>query len=151
MNFGLRKRENSIGTDIDSFRGKMNSIFDEFFSMEPTGFFETAWKPAVDVEEDDKNIYIKADIPGIDEKNLTVHLERNVLSISGEKQEEKKTEGSGKRQLITERSYGSFMRSIALPEGIKSDGITAEFRKGVLKVTVPKVNGNSKKIKIDVK
>lgn len=151
MNFGLRKRENTIGTDIDSFRGKMNSLFDEFFSMEPTGFFDTAWQPAVDVEEDDRNIYVKADIPGIDEKNLTVNLERNVLTISGEKHEEKKTEGSGKRQIITERSCGSFMRSIALPEGIRADGITAEFKKGVLKVTVPKTNGNSKKVKIDVK
>jgi len=151
MNFGLKKRDNSIGTDIDSFRGRMNSLFDDFFSMEPTGFFETAWKPAVDVEEDEKNIYIKADIPGIEEKNLNVHLERNVLSISGEKHEEKRTEASGKRQIITERSYGSFMRSIALPEGVKADGITAEFKKGVLKVTVPKANGHDKRIKIDVK
>jgi len=150
MKYGLKRRDNTIGTDIDSFRRSMTHLFDEFFSMEPTGLFETTWHPAVDVEEDDTNIVVKADVPGIDEKNLNVNVERNVLTISGEKKEEKKTEGPGKRQIVTERSYGSFMRSISLPEGVKAEKITAQFRNGVLTVTVPKGKTDGSRIQIKV-
>jgi len=150
MKFGIKRRDNTIGTDIDAFRRNMTHLFDEFFSMEPTGLFETAWHPAVDVEEDDKNIVVKADVPGIDEKNLNVNLERNVLTISGEKKEEKKTEGTGNRRIVTERSYGSFLRSISLPEGVKAEKITAQFKNGVLTVTVPKGKTDERRIQINV-
>lgn len=151
MKFGITRRGNSIGTDIDAFRRNLTHVFDDFFSMEPTGLFDSAWRPALDVEEDEKTITVKAEVPGIDEKNLSVNLERNVLTIAGEKREEKKTGGSGKRQVVTERSFGSFMRSISLPEGVKADNISAEFRNGVLTVTVPKDKADSRRISIDVK
>jgi len=151
MKYGVKRLNNTIGTEVDTFRRTMTHLFDEFFSMEPTGLFESSWHPAVDVEEDDKSIIVRADVPGIDEKNLNVKLERNVLTISGEKHEEKKTEGSGKRQIVTERSFGSFMRSISLPDGVKADNISAEFGKGVLTVTIPKEKADQRRIAIDVK
>jgi len=152
MKFGIKKRDDHVGTEIDVFRKNMTKLFDDFFNIETTGLFETSWVPAVDVEEDEKNIVVKADIPGIDEKDLNVQLENNILSISGEKKEEKRSENKDKKQIVTERSYGSFRRSIGLPEGIKPDRIKAEFKKGVLSIVIPKEKTvESKKVTIDVK
>jgi len=150
MKFGLRKRENP-GTDLDIFRRRINGMFNDFFTLEPVGFMESDWMPAVDIEEDVNNIFVKADLPGIDEKNINVRLEKNVLSISGERREEKKTEGKDKRSVVTERSFGSFTRAISLPDSIKSDQIRAEFKNGILSITIPRTKAEeSKKIKISI-
>jgi len=151
MNFGIKKRDNSNGSDLDIFRRGISNLFDDFFSLKPTNFFDSDWVPAIDVQEDNKGIYVKADMPGIDEKNLEVSIENNVLSIKAEKTEERR-EGDEKRSLIVERKHGSFQRSIRLPEGIKSNEVKAEFKNGVLTLNIPKEKvEEQRKIKINVK
>jgi len=151
MKLGIKKSDNVQGSELDIFRRNISDLFDDFFSLKPSGFFDSSWVPAIDVDEDNKGIYIKAEIPGIDEKNLEVNVENNILTIKGEKSEESRR-GDDKRSLIMERRYGSFQRSIRLPEGIKSDQIKAEFKNGLLTLDIPKEKMEEpKKIRINVK
>ena len=108
-----------------------------------TGFFfrgnrlsGDAWAPDLDVSETDEEILVKADLPGIDEKDLSVSLSGTNLLIKGDKKEEK--EEKGKQFHRIERSFGSFQRTVALPVAVDSSRIKAEFSKGVLEVHLPK-------------
>ena len=92
--------------------------------------------PAVDVSETDKAYEITAELPGMDEKNVEVKLANDVLTIKGEKQDEK--EEKRKDYYMRERSFGSFQRSFQVPDGVDADKIEANFKKGVLTVTLPK-------------
>jgi len=148
MKWGLTKRDDDLW-GVESFRKGLRGLFDEFFEMGPTSLMEAKWMPMVSVDEDEKAIHVRAEMPGIDEKDLNVTLENNMLIISGEKKEERKEER--KRSVISERRFGSFSRSIAMPEGIKGDSISATFKKGVLMIDIPKTeHGKGGKIKITV-
>lgn len=92
--------------------------------------------PAVDVAETDKAYEIKAELPGLDEKNIEVKIANGVLSLKGEKQEEK--EEKEKDYYRRERSFGSFECNFQLPDNIEADKIEATFKNGVLSVTLPK-------------
>lgn len=149
MNLGIKKRDN--GSEIEAFRRSISNIFDDFFSLKPVSMFDSDWVPPVDVHQDSKGIYIKADVPGIDEKDLDVNIENNILTIKGEKCEET-SRGDDKTAIIMERTCGSFQRSIKLPDNIKTDNVKAEFKNGVLKIDIPKEKGEEpKKVKISVK
>ena len=116
----------------------MNRLFDDFFNsfdLAPFGGFG-AFSPRVDVNESDKEIKVAAELPGLDENQIEVSLAHNVLTISGEKKEEK--EDKGKNFYRMERSYGSFQRSVPLPVEIETDKVEAKFKKGVLTITLPK-------------
>jgi HSP20 family protein len=102
----------------------------------------------MDVTETDKQIEITAELPGLEEKDVQVNLADNVLTIRGEKKAEK--EEKDKNYRLVERSYGSFVRSLQLPDGVDANAIKASIDKGVLKVTVPKPAPAQAK-KIDVK
>lgn len=121
------------------FREEMNRLFDNFFrgfEIEPfeTGF--GTFRPSVNVVEDEKEIKVSAELPGVDEKDIEVSLSKDSLTIKGEKKEEK--EDKGKNYYRMERSYGSFSRTIPLPVEIDADKVKAQFKKGVLTVTLPK-------------
>jgi len=120
-------------------RQEMNKLFDNFFrgfEIEPfTGGFG-AFSPSVDVKESDKEIKISAELPGMDDKDIDVSLTKDSLTIRGEKKQEK--EDKGKDYYRMERSYGSFTRTIPLPAEADTEKVKAEFRKGVLTVTLPK-------------
>ena len=140
----------AITSPFNSFKSEINRVFDDFFSLTPSNLFDSEWNPVVDVEETDKEIHVTAEVPGIDEKDLNVTLENNILTISGEKTEEKE-EKKKKSYIYTERKYGSFSRLITLPEGVKGDQIKAKFKKGVLEIVIPKdESAQPKKIQIDV-
>jgi HSP20 family protein len=96
----------------------------------------TAIAPAVDVVEKDKEYEITAELPGLDEKNIELKLSNGVLTLKGEKKEEK--EQRDKDYYMSERRYGSFLRSFQVPEGVDSAKIEASFSKGVLTVKLPK-------------
>ena len=150
MKWGITRRHGS-DYELDSFRREISRVFDNFFSVGPSTLFDTEWLPSIDVDEDDKAIHVKAEIPGIDEKELEVKLHNNILIISGEKKEEKKEEDEKKKSYISERRFGSFSRTITLPEGIQADKVSAEFKNGVLNIELPKGKVEEpKKIKIDV-
>ena len=133
----------------------MESLFDDFFrgfDLDP--FFGpdiTSYSPKVDVKEGEKEIRVLAELPGMDEKDINVSLDKNSLTLRGEKKEEK--EGNEKGYHRLERSYGSFCRTIPLPVEIESDKVSASYKKGILTITIPKskkVKDEKKKIKIDV-
>ena len=103
--------------------------------------------PNMDVSETDKEIEITTELPGLEEKDVQLNMANNVLTIRGEKKNER--EESKKDYHVIERSYGSFVRSVQLPDGVSADNVKAVMSKGVLKVTVPKpAPAQSRKIDI---
>jgi HSP20 family protein len=121
------------------FRQEMNSLFDNFshgFEIEPGWGRLGSFNPNVDVKESDKEIAIAAELPGMEDKDIDISLTKDALTIKGEKKQEK--EDKGKDYYRMERSYGSFTRTIPLPAEIDTDKAKAEFKKGVLNITLPK-------------
>jgi HSP20 family protein len=136
-----------------SLQQQVDRLFEDFTRGFPTfpAFSNVTGNelmPSMDVTENDKQIEITAELPGLEEKDVQVNLADNVLTIRGEKKVEK--EEKDKAYRLVERSYGSFVRSLALPEGVDADAIKASINKGVLTVTVPKPAPAQVK-KIDVK
>jgi HSP20 family protein len=107
------------------------------------------WSPTVDIEESDTLYLIRADVPGVDKKDIEVHLENGVLSITGEKHTEKET-GKGTRRHRTERFSGSFARRFTLPTAVKADEVDATYKDGVLSLMIPKAE-EAKPKAIDIK
>jgi HSP20 family protein len=95
-----------------------------------------AMAPAVDISDTENAYEVTAEMPGIDEKNIEVRVANGVLTIKGEKQDEK--EENKKDYYLRERSFGSFERAFQLPDGVDTDKIDANFKKGILTVTLPK-------------
>jgi HSP20 family protein len=103
--------------------------------------------PAVDVSEDEREITVKAELPGLESKDVDISLDRGVLTLKGEKKFEEEEKKDNYHRI--ERSYGSFYRSLTLPAEVKEDAVKAKFDKGVLTITLPKSEkAKSKKIEI---
>jgi HSP20 family protein len=116
-----------------------------FFAEESRG---TAWNPPVDVVEEQDKLILKMEIPGIDEKDLRITFEDGLLSVSGERQFERKEDRNYHR---IERAYGSFTRSFSLPRTVDGAQIAASYRNGVLEIEVPKrEDAKPKQIAINV-
>ena len=96
----------------------------------------TAWAPPVDIYETEQALVVKADLPDVEEKDIDVRVENNTLTIRGERKFEKDVKEDN--YLRVERTYGSFLRSFSLPETVNSEGITADYKNGVLTVQMPK-------------
>jgi HSP20 family protein len=96
----------------------------------------TAWNPSVDVFENDNEVIFKAELPGMNAKDIEVKLENNVLMLKGERRFEKETKEENYHRI--EREYGTFSRSFALPHAVDGDKVKAEYKDGILKVTLPK-------------
>jgi HSP20 family protein len=94
------------------------------------------WAPAVDIKEEDSQYLLVADIPGVDPKDIDIHMENNVLTIKGERNTELKTEKEGFKRI--ERQHGVFYRRFTMPEGVNPDGIEASSNHGVLTLKIPK-------------
>jgi HSP20 family protein len=125
----------------------MDRLWESFFGeRRALGPAET-WAPALDVSETKDKLIVKAELPGIDPKDVEISLRGNVLTVKGEKKEEKE-----ENYHLVERRYGSFVRSVRLPVDVEEDKIEASYKKGVLKVVLPKTEKAKKKeIKIEVK
>ena len=115
----------------------MNRLFNNLFDT-PTVASAPArrFAPATDLIESDTHYILRADLPGLSEDDVNIELDGNVLSVSGERKSEHEHRGQGYYRV--ERSYGSFRRSLRLPEGVDAEAIKATFDKGVLEITVPK-------------
>ena len=138
---------------ILSLQNEMNRVFETFFE-EPFGMRSLEeWEgfaPSIDVYETDKEITVDVELPGMDEKDIDISLGSNVLTISGKKESEE-TEKS-KSYFRHERTYGSFRRSIQLPDDVDEDKIDATYRKGILKIVLPKTAQSvSLRRKIEIK
>jgi HSP20 family protein len=138
---------------IVALRGEMDRLFDSFF-REPFGAMDWPlwgqgkWSPAVDMAESDKELTVRAELPGIDPKDMDVSVTGNQLVISGEKRET--TEGDGKDFYHSETRYGSFRRVMPLPEGIDTEKVEAQYANGVLTLHLPKTASAATK-RIEVK
>lgn len=100
------------------------------------GMAVSEWCPLVDITEDDKEFLIKAELPELKKEEVKVTVENGRLSLTGERKLEK--EEKGRKYHRIERSYGSFLRTFALPEGVSPEKVTADFADGVLKIHLPK-------------
>ncbi len=108
-----------------------------FGSLTPRGSNGRTWVPAMDVFPRDGDLVVRAELPGIDpEKDVDISFQDGVLTIRGERRDESRHEGEGTYRI--ESSYGSFERSVLLPEGVKEEDIGATYENGVLEVVVPK-------------
>lgn len=131
---------------FENLRSEIDRVFNEFtpgFFDRPLARFQSALTgglPAVDIVESDNAYELTAELPGIETKDLDVSLSNGILTIKGEKQESK--EEKEKEYHISERRYGSFQRSLQLPDGVDADKIDASFANGVLKVVLPKTPGS---------
>jgi HSP20 family protein len=118
----------------------MDRLFERFFES-PWAELPALgdWTPAVDVTEGKEAITVKAELPGVDPKDINVALEGDLLTIKGEK--EQKKEEKDERQHRIERTYGAFMRSVRLPAAVEGGKVSAAFKNGVVIVTLPKAPG----------
>ena len=129
---------------FSALRAEMDSLFDSFMGGLPafSGMFgssggrSSALTPHVDVKETDKEILVEAELPGIDEKDISLALQDGVLTIRGEKKHEYDEEKENYR--VTERRYGSFQRSLQVPDTIDDQRVEASFSNGILKISLPK-------------
>jgi HSP20 family protein len=131
-------------TSIAKFRDEMDRLFDRFFEApwsmprELAGY-AGGWSPRVELSDTDKEVVVRAELPGIDPKELEITVTGNTLTISGEKRESKKEERGG--VCYSERHYGSFRRSVELPSTADPERVTAEHANGVVTIRLGKVPG----------
>jgi HSP20 family protein len=124
--------------DLGTIQNAMNRRFYSLFDT-PTpanGNTFRRWIPAMDLVETESDYVLKADLPGLSESDVNIEVDDNVLTVSGERKAEHTDRKAGYYRV--ERSYGSFRRSLSLPEGVDADAVMATFENGVLEVTVPK-------------
>lgn len=144
-----RRQEEDTLLDL---RSQMNRLFDEFFEQ-PFGlspFFGASplmgdFAPRINISETEKDITISAELPGMEPEDINVSIDRSTLTISGEKRAEK--EEKDKRYYRIERSFGSFRRSIPLPYEVDENKVDATFKRGVLKVKLPKTKAAQERSK----
>lgn len=140
---------------LTSFRGvntlqdQINRLFNEAFERGGEESNLTTWAPAVDINETEHELVVKADLPGIDTKDLDIRVENNVLTIRGERKFEKKV--NEENYLRVERAYGSFSRSFSLANTVNPEGIKADYQNGVLTLNIPKrEEAKPKQIKVNI-
>ena len=127
---------------LEPFRGlstlqdQFNRLFSESLRSQSEESALTSWAPAVDIYETPNELVVKADLPDVNEKDIDVRVENNLLTIRGERKFEKSV--SEENFLRVERTYGSFSRSFSLPNTVNPEAIGAEYKNGVLTVTLPK-------------
>jgi HSP20 family protein len=120
----------------NDFQEHFNRMFNDAFGRTRAESNLTTWAPAVDIHESEHELTVKADLPGIDAKDLDIRVENNILTIRGDRKFEKKVNEDS--YLRVERAYGSFSRSFSLANTVNSDAIKADYQNGVLTLVVPK-------------
>jgi HSP20 family protein len=124
------------------FQDTVNRLFSDQSNARP-------WAPSVDIFETDNDLVLKADVPGVAQKDIDIQLENGTLTLKGERKFERDEKSKGFHRL--ERSYGSFVRYFTVPETVDTENVKADFRDGVLTVTLPKKEiAKPKAIKVQV-
>lgn len=121
--------------EMETLRRQMDKVFDEMVSVNRQA--EISWKPALELQDTEENVILRAEIPGVEAKDIDVRVTREAVAIAGEHRYEKKV--SDKGYFRTEFRYGKFQRAIALPVAVQNDKVQAEFKDGILTLTLPKV------------
>lgn len=134
-------------TDVDDMPAMRNlqDTFNRFFN-EPT---LRPWTPAVDILETENELLLKMDVPEVELKDIDIRLENSTLTVKGERKFEHQSNGKGYHRM--ERSYGSFARSFVLPNTVETESVRADYKNGVLTVTVPKKEvAKPRSIKVEI-
>ena len=148
------RKDLQIRRDDDPFMAlqrQINQIFDNFFdgfAISPLWGLESGrgpFNPRMDLSDTDKQYRVTVELPGLDEKDVEISLANNVLTIKGEKKQEKEEKRKDYHRM--ERSYGLFKRNIAIPEGVDLEKVDASFRKGLLIINLPKTEEMQKETK----
>lgn len=136
--------------EFSTLQDRLNRLFQQSVNESREEALTTSsFAPAVDVYEDDHQVTLKIEVPGIDEKDIDVRLENNTLTVHGERKLEKEEKEENYRRV--ERQYGSFTRSFTLPQTVDAQGVSAQYDKGVLKIKlIKKAEAKPKQIKISV-
>ena len=134
--------------EFSTLQDRMNRLFRESQGPEES-LTTSSFAPPVDVYEDEHNVSLKIEVPGIDEKDIDVRIENNVLTVHGERKFEKEEKEENFRRV--ERQYGSFIRTFTLPTTVDAEKVSANYDKGVLKIALPKkAEAKPKQIKVNV-
>lgn len=131
-----------------SLREVIDRWFDDFWSDRPFTTLSTHkidWEPKVDIKDGEKDIVVSVSLPGVDKDKVNVEVSDGILSIKGEREEQK--EEKTKNYIRKEQSYGSFYRSFRLPDNVKEDEIKATHKNGILEITIPKSEQSVSKAK----
>lgn len=124
--------------DLRSLQDEVNRLFSTNLSRAfgDEGIARGAWMPNVDIYENKDQIVLEAELPGMNREDFDLSIENNIITLRGERRFEKKDDGDNYHRV--ERAYGTFTRSFTLPQTVSSEGATAEYKNGVLRVTLPK-------------
>ena len=134
---------------LTGLQEQVNRLFESAFPRRTDNSALTSWAPAVDIYETENELVVKADLPEVSEKDLDVRVENNMLTIRGDRKFEKKVEEEN--YLRVERTYGTFSRSFSLPNTVNTEAIKADYKNGVLTVTLPKrAESKPKQVKVSV-
>lgn len=134
---------------LSGLQEQVNRLFESSFSRRADNSALTSWAPAVDIFETENELVVKADLPEVNEKDIDVRVENNMLTVRGERKFEEKTEKEN--YLRVERTYGTFSRSFSLPNTVNNEAIKADYKNGVLTVTLPKrAESKPKQVKVNV-
>ncbi len=138
-------REKGVFSDLVNMQSEMNRLFSNLWNDEGVS---SNWSPSVDIAEGKDDFTVRVELPGIDRKDVKVTVQDNVLMIQGEKKQETETKERNFHRV--ERSFGSFARHFRLPSLVKADKIEAQYKDGVLTITLPK-SEEAKAKEIEVK
>ena len=139
-------------SDIFRFRDEMDRLFDDFMERFPTrrGSDESMWNPEVDIHETVDEVVVEAEIPGIDQKDITVSIRDNKLTLKGDKKQQQKEKNGNYHKV--ERTYGTFTRVFTLPTAVVASRATAVYKDGIVHLTLPKAEeAKPKEITVEVK
>lgn len=140
-------------SDVMNMQREINRMFDSFFrgaAADDDAFVTSDWIPAVDIAEHDNEYLVKLELPGVSKDDVKITMQNNILSVRGEKKNEKDSKGSNYHRV--ERSYGAFQRTFALPSTVKADRIDASYSDGILTIVLPKAEeARAKQIEVKVK
>ena len=129
--------------EIDSLQREMNRMFDSLAPRQTDGI-SSDFMPAAEIEETPEAIHLKLEVPGMDAKDIDIQVSAEAVSVSGERKEEKKTEEKGMTK--SEFRYGSFRRVIPLPARVQNNDVNAEYKDGMLNLTLPKAEEEKNKV-----
>ena len=136
--------------EFNNVQERLNRLFSASFNEgKDESLATSSFAPAVDVYEDEHNVTLKIEVPGIDEKDIDVRIENNTLTVHGERKFEKEEKEENFRRV--ERQYGSFTRSFTLPTTVDAEKVSANYDKGILKISLAKkAEAKPKQIKVNV-
>jgi HSP20 family protein len=143
MNITRHQNRDFLRDWSDQMSRLMNGQLDTLLLPEESAFAAANWTPAVDIKEETDKFLVRADLPGMEAKDIEVSLENGTLSISGKRESEVKDEKDGYRRI--ERVYGEFQRQFALPDSADPEKVTATCDKGVLEIAIGKTEARKPK------